>query len=550
MPTECSAKPMGFARVDGRAVVADFDGGAITSNAGGLLLGATDRAIGLVERFAACFADGRDRRSGWSTRWRRWSGSGCSASRSATRTWSTTTGCATTRCSGWCSAGSRRRHGRCAPLAGKSTLNRLEHGAAGADRYRRIAHDGAAIEALFVDLFLDAHEQAAEGDRARSRRHRRPAARPPGGAVLPRLLRLLLLPAALRLLRPPPAGGEAPARRHRRLAPARSRRWRASSAGSAPRWPRVRILLRGDSGFAREDLDGLVRGRTGSTTCSGSRATPGWSSASTSSSPGPSTTPKRAGRPARRFADFRWTTRESWSRRRRVVAKAEWMPGRGARGANPRFVVTSLKPARADARTLYEQIYCARGEMENRIKECQLDLFADRTSAATMRANQLRLWFASMAYVLVTRAAPHRPRRHRARRRHLRQHPPEAPEDRRPGHPQRPPHPRRHGLELSRRRRLPPRARPIMRLIRNRPAQPPAPPTNPDFDRAEAQRAAVPNRPAASARQHDPIRRDLHEGPGEKCGLKQKQIGETSCEPFAVSLAAEGRHELDHPLGT
>jgi Transposase DDE domain group 1 len=78
------------------------------------------------------------------------------------------------------------------------------------------------------------------------------------------------------------------------------------------------------------------------------------------------------------------------------------MPGRGERGANPRFVVTSLKTARADARTLYEGMYCARGEMENRIKECQLDLFADRTSAATMRANQLRLWFASMAYVLVT----------------------------------------------------------------------------------------------------------------------------------------------------
>lgn len=109
-----------------------------------------------------------------------------------------------------------------------------------------------------------------------------------------------------------------------------------------------------------------------------------------------------SGRPARRFADFRWTTKLSCSRRRRVVAKAEWMPGRGEKGGNPRFVVTSLKPARADARTLYEQIYCACGEMENRIKECQLDLFADRTSAATMRANQLRLWFASMAYMLVT----------------------------------------------------------------------------------------------------------------------------------------------------
>src|SRR4029079_15101985 len=103
------------------------------------------------------------------------------------------------------------------------------------------------------------------------------------------------------------------------------------------------------------------------------------------------------GKPGRRFRDFSWSTRDSWSRYRRVIGKAEWT----GREANPRFVVTSLKPAEVGARHLYEAIYCARGEMENRIKECQLDLFADRTSAATMRANQLRLWFASMAYVLV-----------------------------------------------------------------------------------------------------------------------------------------------------
>ena len=103
------------------------------------------------------------------------------------------------------------------------------------------------------------------------------------------------------------------------------------------------------------------------------------------------------GKPARRFKDFRWSTLKSWSRRRRVVAKAEWTQDE----ANPRFVVTSLKRGEAAARYLYETIYCARGEMENRIKECQLDLFADRTSAATMRANQLRLWFASLAYVLL-----------------------------------------------------------------------------------------------------------------------------------------------------
>jgi hypothetical protein len=105
----------------------------------------------------------------------------------------------------------------------------------------------------------------------------------------------------------------------------------------------------------------------------------------------------RTGRPARRFKDFRWSTLDSWSRERRVIGKAEVTGG----DANPRFVVTSLNPTEASAQHLYETIYCARGEMENRIKECQLDLFADRTSAATMRANQLRLWFASMAYVLL-----------------------------------------------------------------------------------------------------------------------------------------------------
>ena len=106
-----------------------------------------------------------------------------------------------------------------------------------------------------------------------------------------------------------------------------------------------------------------------------------------------------SGRPARRFKDFRWSTLDSWSRRRRVIGKAEWIPGSspGTDKANPRFVVTSLKRWEVTARRLYEAVYCARGEMENRIKECQLDLFADRTSAATMRANQLRLWFAAAA---------------------------------------------------------------------------------------------------------------------------------------------------------
>ena len=161
-------------------------------------------------------------------------------------------------------------------------------------------------------------------------------------------------------------------------------------------WPRVRIILRADSGFAREALMawcevnrvdyvfGLARNPRLET-----KIAPTLQEASRAS--------RASGQAERVFRDFMWSTKDSWSRRRRVVAKAEWT----TLGANPRFVVTSLKPEHWAARALYEDLYCARGDMENRIKECQLDLYADRTSAHTMRANQLRLWFASFAYVLI-----------------------------------------------------------------------------------------------------------------------------------------------------
>jgi hypothetical protein len=259
------------------------------------------------------------------------------------------------------------------------------------------------------------------------------------------------------------------------------------------RWPRVKILLRADSGFARDALmawceanrvDFLFGLARNARLVDHIHVDLAWAEDEA----------ERAGRPARRFADFRWRTRDSWSRKRRVVAKAEWMPGRGERGANPRFVVTSLPATEIGARALYERLYCARGDMENRIKECQLDLFADRTSAATMRANQLRLWFASMAYVLMAalrrRALAHT----RLASGHLRHDPAQAPQDRRPGYPQRPAHPHRHGQRLPLCRRLRARPCPIMPLI------PPRAPANPSHQRP---------RPHA----HDP--RD-HRG-GEAC---------------------------------
>ena len=106
---------------------------------------------------------------------------------------------------------------------------------------------------------------------------------------------------------------------------------------------------------------------------------------------------EQTGESARVFKDFTYQTLDSWSRSRRVVGKAEYIK----KGENPRFIVTSLSSDTIAAAPLYEDVYCARGEMENRIKEQQLYLFADRTSCATMRANQLRLWFSSMAYVML-----------------------------------------------------------------------------------------------------------------------------------------------------
>jgi hypothetical protein len=161
-------------------------------------------------------------------------------------------------------------------------------------------------------------------------------------------------------------------------------------------WPRVEILLRADSGFARDELMawceanrvhyvfGLARNPRLVAEVQADLAAAAAAHAET-------------GQPARRFREFAYATLDSWSRDRRVIGKAEHL----AKGANPRFIVTSLPAAAIDGRVLYERVYCARGEMENRIKEQQLDLFADRTSAATMRANQLRLWFASFADVLL-----------------------------------------------------------------------------------------------------------------------------------------------------
>ena len=394
MPTECSAPALEFTGLNGRSVVAAFDGGAITSDAGALLLGETDRAVGLVGRFAACFEDRRrpdliehdvrtlvmQRVFGIALGYEDLIdhdhlrhdpvmavlAGKLEASRAA-----------------------------CAPLAGKSTLNRLELSRTTPSRYHKISHDVLAIENLFVDLFLDAHTTAPaqitldldatddplHGDQEGRFFH----AYYGNYCYLPLYIFCgrHLLAAKLRRSNIDAAAGAVE---------------EAARLVSAirKRWPRVRVLLRADSGFARDALMswceqnrvdflfGLARNvRLESEIADEIEQARELSDTS--------------GKPARVFRDFRWRTLDSWSCERSVIGKAEWTGDK----ANPRFIVTSLTKKEGNGQYLYEAIYCARGEMENRIKECQLDLFADRTSANTMRANQLRLWFASMAYVLL-----------------------------------------------------------------------------------------------------------------------------------------------------
>jgi hypothetical protein len=295
----------------------------------------------------------------------------------------------------------------CAPLAGKSTLNRLEHAPASAlDRYHKIGHDPRALADLFVELFLEAHAQPPERiildlDATDDPLHGHQEGRFFHGyydcyCYLPLYVFCgrHLLAAKLRRSNIDASAG-ALAEVERIVSQIRAR------------WPRVEILLRADSGFARDELMAW---------CEANRVDYLFGLARNERLVGAiadelavaETESLAQGRPVRRFADFAWRTLDSWSRARRVprvrlcrpegrLAKAEHLP----KGTNPRFVVTSLPASSIDPRTLYEDLYCARGEIENRIKEQQLDLFADRTSAATMRANQLRLWFASFAYVLL-----------------------------------------------------------------------------------------------------------------------------------------------------
>ena len=281
-------------------------------------------------------------------------------------------------------------------LAGKSTLNRLERLAREGDaRYHKILYDEEAIDRLFVDNFLRAHRRAPgrivlDLDATDDAVHGRQEGRFFHGyhgcyCYLPLYIFCgnFLLCARLR-----PSNVDASAgvvEELERIVP----QIRA-------RWPKVSILLRADSDFSRDGIMAWCEAQ-GVDYVFGLAKTSRLREAVKGELAEAKARHEATGKAARVFRSFPHRTLTSWSRVRRVVAKAEHL----AKGANPRFIVTSLGQEVIEAKRLYERIYCARGNMENRIKEQQLDLYADRTSCARMRSNQLRLYLSAVAYEVV-----------------------------------------------------------------------------------------------------------------------------------------------------
>lgn len=390
--TECTQKELAFQPLGRRKVAAQFNGGQLASDGGGLLLREVEARTGIIRQFAACFRDHRNPQLITHDL----------NSLISQRVFGLALGYEDLNDHDQLRVdpmlGLLVGRESLSPLAGKSTLNRLELTPAGADassRYKKVEVRTDSMERLFIDLFIQSHrtppsEVVLDFDSTDDPIHGHQEGRFFHGyygnyCYLPLYVFCgnQLLWAELRPSNIDAAKGATEALQ------AIAEQLRAA-------WPKVRIVMRADSGFCRDktmswcEENGayyvlglaknkrLVRAIGGELHQAKQRN-------------------DKTGRPVRIFRELQYRTRDTWSRVRRVVAKAEHIQGK----SNPRFVVTNLPAKQIDARRLYEKLYCARGDMENRIKEQQLGLFADRTSSATLRANQLRLWFSSVAYVLL-----------------------------------------------------------------------------------------------------------------------------------------------------
>jgi hypothetical protein len=390
--TECNQSDFGFAACGKREIVARFDGGTISSDGGALLLRQTDQYLNLLPRLATCFLDGRNPEQIEHS----------ILEMLSQRVYGLALGyedlndheqLRTDPMFGVLAG--REETGQ--PLAGKSTLNRMELGAGTPDRYKKITFWKEAVDELLVQVFLESQATIPEQiildvDTTDLPLHGKQEGRFFHGyydeyCYLPLYIFCgeHVLCARLRESNHDASFGSL----------AEIQRIVAQIQAA---WPEVKIILRGDSGFCRNELMswceshgvdyvfGLARNQRLRKIIGGQmwEATQQW---------------EATGQPARVFTEFeyRTKTKKGWDRERRVVAKAEHIDGK----ENPRFVVSSLRSEQWAPQSLYEDLYCARGDMENRIKE-QFSLFADRVSAETMRANQMRLYLSVMAYVLIS----------------------------------------------------------------------------------------------------------------------------------------------------
>jgi hypothetical protein len=392
--TECIQSSFGFKGCGSREIVARFDGGTISSDSGAFLLRETDRRLNLLPRLAECFLDGRNQARIDHT----------ILEMLSQRIYGLALGyedindheqLRTDPVFGILAG----REQLDEPLAGKSTLNRMELGAGAKDRYKKITFWKEALDELLVKVFIESHDNAPaeiilDVDTTDLPLHGKQEGRFFHGyydnyCYLPLYIFCgeHVLCARLREANHDAAFGSL-------------QEIQTIVAQIREAWPATKIILRGDSGFCRHQLMswcennsvdfvfGLARNQRLRKIIGAQMhaATQQWN---------------QTGKPARVFSEFSYqakkTKKGGWDRQRRVVAKAEHIDGK----ENPRFVVTSLAGEAWAAQALYEELYCARGDMENRIKE-QFSLFADRVSAETMRANQMRLYLSTMTYILVS----------------------------------------------------------------------------------------------------------------------------------------------------
>ena len=403
MKTDCKSMRHEFQEIHSRRVTVSFDGGRISSDAGGVLLRETDNRFRIIDQASACFTDHRhpdriehtvkelvgQRIFGLAL--------GYEDLNDHDELRSDSLLAALVGKADLTGQNRRKSIDKGKPLAGKSTLNRLELPLNNIQdlRYKKIESDFGKIENLFVDLFIQMQQSVPKHlvldlDATDDPLHGKQEGRFFNSyyrsyCYLPLYIFCghRLLCAKLRSCNMDACEGTV--NELQRIVTLLRRAW-----------PKVKLTIRADSGFCRERIMNFCE-QNHIDYVLGLAKNNRLLAEITEDLKQAKQTYMDTKAPARVFKDIEYKTRHSWSRSRRVVAKAEYLN----KGANPRFIVTSESKDAIDAKILYEDHYCPRGDMENRIKEQQLCLFADRTSTQLMKSNQLRLWFSSLAYVLI-----------------------------------------------------------------------------------------------------------------------------------------------------